>query len=171
MRHEPDAPTNPSPRRRALMHMRRRAQRAEGALAEARDTLARERAAIAEERAALLAYLDGPEHDYDLLLAAQTRIARELRALSEDYKTCGRCGGFTREALDALLAPALEARRDALGLPPPDSLDERVGAWPVKPGADFHNFRSVHRFIGAEERERHLREARAYRPPSGYAYD
>lgn len=134
MRPHPDCSDNKRCARHRV-HIRQRMLRAEAEVAHLTRRLKILRAEIEAERAALNSYLTGPDHDYDMLLAAQTQIGGALRDMATQHQSCAQCGGFSREALDALLEPALIKRRMALGLPPPETLSKRAGHWPVRKGA------------------------------------
>lgn len=141
-------------------HLRRRAQRLEAELARALDALARERAAIAAEREALAAYLNSDQHQHDTLTAMQAELQAALRDINTRYRSCGSCGGYSRQALDALLEPALEARREALGLAPP--APNRHGPWPTRPGAVHHHGQSLKTWFSEEDLARWRREVLAH---------
>ena len=140
-------------------HLRRRAQRAEDEARLLRAELAALRAEIEGEREALIAYVDGPRHEYDLLLATQAKTGEALREMAREVRTCRSCGGFSRAALDGMLGETLENKRAALGLPKPQSLPERLGEWPVRPGAEYYNYRYLRAFVTPEQREANRRRA------------
>lgn len=120
------------------VHLRRRAQRAEEAVERLERRLENVRTRLNDERAALIAYLESPQHDYDQLLSAEEFVGRAVRGMSTRHQTCQTCGGFSRKALDDLLAPALREMRIPLGLPAPEPLDDRAGPWPVRPGERYY---------------------------------
>ena len=100
--------------------LRRRAQRAEDEARSLRMELAQLQDAIAEERAALIAYMNGPAHAYDITQLLQAIGRDTVRAMAERHQSCTTCGGYRREMWDAVLAPTLEAMREAMGLPARD---------------------------------------------------
>lgn len=151
MRYDPDAPTHD----RNTVHYRRRAQRAEAELSKTKQALRTLQAEIAAERASLNDYLNSDRHTYDLMLGAQTCVAKAVRAMSLQHLSCEQCGGFSRKALDHLLEPTLIRMRKALDVPEPELVPEpvanRAGDWPVRPGQTYFRGTILRPFRTPEE--------------------
>ena len=84
------------------------------------------------ERAALIAYIESPAWERDLLILARDRVRAELLCVSAKRQSCPSCGSFGRGFHEHFLQDEIEAitREHDLPstprLPPPD--------WPVRMG-------------------------------------
>ena len=142
------------------MHLRRRAQRAEDEARSLRIELAQLQDAIAEERAALIAYVNSLAHAYDITQLLQATGRDTVREMAERHQSCTTCGGYRREMWDAMLAPTLEAMREAMGLPAPDG--EAAPSWPVAPGARYHRGDILRPFLTRDEEAAQAARQRAF---------
>jgi len=139
MRQNPQA-TYAQDRCALTRRLRRRAQAAEAAIAAAqaeteaiRADMRALRADIRSERRALIAFIESPEWERDLLLLARARVRAELLGLSGTRQSCGTCGGFGRGIYDGLLQDEIDALCTAHDLPPERALGEID--WPGRMGA------------------------------------
>lgn len=84
------------------------------------------------ERAALIAYIESPEWERDLLILARDRVRAELLNLAAKRQSCPSCGSFGRGFSEHFLQAEIEAITREHNLPFTPRLPSPD--WPVRMG-------------------------------------
>ena len=99
----------PNPERcRATRRLRTRVQRAEARVEALEAELAALRAEMAAERAALVAHIESPEAERDLLVSAQSMVHAELLEQAHRREHCEKCGGLGYGMMAGLLRDRID---------------------------------------------------------------